>query len=94
MWESIIISILLQPLKMVKNKFLYIMNIRQPEDMQRELKNWDMWGPFAICIVLSLALYFNDKERSAHSIFSTVFFLSSIGAFIITLNARLLGSKQ
>jgi hypothetical protein len=53
-----------------------------------------MWGPFAICIILSLALYFKDKARSAHSIFSTVFFLSSIGAFAITLNSRLLGSKQ
>ena len=84
----------MRDLKMVKNKFLYIMNIRQPEDMERELKNWDMWGPFVICILLSLALYFKDKDRSAHSIFSTVFFLSSMGAFTITLNARLLGSKQ
>jgi hypothetical protein len=39
---------------MIKSKFLYIMNIQVPEDMDRELKNWDLWGPFALCLLLSL----------------------------------------
>ena len=84
----------MRDINMIRYKFLYIMNIKQCEDIEKELKNWDMWGPFAICIFLSLALYSKNELSSAHGIFSTVFFLASIGGFVITLNARLLGSRQ
>lgn len=81
-------------LNMIKTKFLLIMKIKKADDIDKELKNWDLWGPFGICLLLSLSLYWKNKTSSAHSIFSTIFFLTSLGAFGITLNAKLLGSKQ
>lgn len=39
---------------MIQTKFLYVMAIKEPEDLEKELKNWDLWGPFAITLFLSL----------------------------------------
>lgn len=39
---------------MIGNKFLVIMGFKKSDDMDKELKNWDLWGPFAFCILLSL----------------------------------------
>ena len=39
-------------------------------------------------------LSWKNKLSSAHGIFSTVFFLTVIGSLTISLNAKLMGSKQ
>lgn len=39
---------------MIGNKFLVIMGFKKIDDMDKELKNWDLWGPFTFCILLSL----------------------------------------
>ena len=44
----------MRDLRMIKTKFLYVMSIQAPEDLEKELKNWDLWGPFAITLLLSL----------------------------------------
>lgn len=39
---------------MIRWKFVYILGIKKPDSIEKELKNWDLWGPFVICLLLSL----------------------------------------
>lgn len=62
----------------------FVLLPREQEEAVKELKNWDLWGPLLLCIVLSSAL---------NSLLVATFVLVWGGAGVVTLNAQLLGSK-
>ena len=54
------------------------------------LKNWDLWGPLLLCIMLSLTLTINSEGNAdSSSIFGTVFTQVWLGAVVVTINATL-----
>ena len=61
-------------------------------DHAKEVRDWDLWGPLLICVLLSVIIgYGGQKDKGL--IFVVVFFVVWIGGIIITLNAQFLGSK-
>ena len=62
------------------------------EAKNKELKQWDLWGPFIICLLLGMILCFTSKKNSG-LVFSMIFIIMWIGAMIITMNSSLLGGK-
>ena len=62
------------------------------EQKHKELKQWDLWGPFIICLLLGIILCFTSKKNSG-LVFSMIFIIMWIGAMIITMNSSLLGGK-
>ena len=62
------------------------------EQKNKELKQWDLWGPFIICLLLGVILCFTTKKNSG-LIFSIIFIIMWVGAMIITMNSSLLGGK-
>ena len=62
------------------------------ESKNKELKQWDLWGPFIICLLLGTILCFTTKKNSG-LVFSMIFIIMWIGAIIITMNSSLLGGK-
>lgn len=62
------------------------------EEKLKELKQWDLWGPFLICILLGIILNFTSYKTTG-LIFSTVFIIMWVGAMIITMNSALLGAR-
>ena len=62
------------------------------EAKNKELKQWDLWGPFIICLLLGTILCFTSKKNSG-LVFSMIFIIMWIGAIIITMNSSLLGGK-
>ena len=62
------------------------------EQKNKELKQWDLWGPFVICLLLGMILSFTTKKNSG-LIFSIIFIIMWVGAMIITMNSSLLGGK-
>jgi hypothetical protein len=62
------------------------------EEKQKELKQWDLWGPFIICLILGIVLTFTSKKATG-IVFSTIFIIMWIGSMIITINSTLLGGK-
>jgi hypothetical protein len=62
------------------------------EAKNKELKQWDLWGPFIICLLLGIILCFTSKKNSG-LVFSMIFIIMWIGAMIITMNSSLLGGK-
>lgn len=59
----------------------------------RELRDWDLWGPLVLCLVLASILAANAQSDQAGLIFSAVFLLVWLGGIVVTLNAKFLGSK-
>ena len=62
------------------------------EAKNKELKQWDLWGPFIICLLLGMILCFTSKKNSG-LVFSMIFIIMWIGAMVITMNSSLLGGK-
>ena len=44
------------------------------EEKQKELKQWDLWGPFIICLILGIVLTFTSKKATG-IVFSTIFII-------------------
>ncbi len=56
-----------------------------------ELRNWDLWGPLLLCILLALTLSISKKVSEDSYVFETVFMIVWLGAGLISINGMLLG---
>ncbi|CCW63734.1 unnamed protein product [Phytomonas sp. EM1] len=63
-----------------------------PLSNDRELRDWDLWGPLILCLILAITLATSAPENMTGVIFSAVFVLVWIGSAVVTLNAKFLGS--
>ena len=62
-----------------------------PETTLKVLRQWDLWGPLLLCLLLSLTLSFSAPPGQVALVFSGVFVLMWVGAAVVTINAQLLG---
>ena len=62
-------------------------------DIQAELRNWDLWGPLVICMMLAVLLSISAPPEQAATVFCTVFGIVWVGAAVVTLNAQLLEGR-
>lgn len=58
-----------------------------------ELRDWDLWGPLLLCLVLAIILSTATGNNQGSLVFSAVFVLVWLGAAVVTLNAKLVGSS-
>ncbi|CAM9711461.1 unnamed protein product [Chrysoparadoxa australica] len=56
-----------------------------------KLKDWDLWGPLLVCLVLSVLLSLEAPPDQGALVFAAVFVVVWAGAAVVTLNAQLLG---
>lgn len=57
------------------------------------LRDWDLWGPLILCLLLALSLSFNRGGDQTAQVFAGVFVIVWCGAAIVTVNAALLGGQ-
>jgi protein YIPF6 len=59
------------------------------------LKEWDLWGPLSLCVLLSITLQGSELNNSSSNApeFASVFALIALGAIIVTINTKLLSGK-
>ena len=57
------------------------------------LRDWDLWGPLLLCLLLSILLSFSAPPDQSALVFALVFALVWLGALVVTLNAQLLGGE-
>ncbi len=60
-------------------------------ELSPELRNWDLWGPILISMVLGLILSVTSSATADN--FGIIFMTMLIGTSVITLNFKILGSK-
>ena len=66
------------------------------DEKSKELRDWDLWGPLLLCLMLALTLSISGKtttssQDAASLIFGIVFVVVWIGSAVVTINAQLLG---
>ncbi|KAI8848732.1 hypothetical protein BC829DRAFT_425436 [Chytridium lagenaria] len=57
------------------------------------LRDWDLWGPLLLCLVLSIRLALTAPSDQASQVFTTIFVIVWFGAGVVTVNSQLLGGK-
>jgi hypothetical protein len=58
-----------------------------------ELRDWDLWGPLLLCLILAMILGRSAADSQKAVVFTGVFALVWLGSAIVTLNAKFLGAK-
>jgi len=61
------------------------------DNILQKLRDWDLWGPLLVCLLLSIILSITAPGDSASLVFAAVFVIVWFGAVAVTLNAQLLG---
>jgi len=79
-------------LRDVKRVGVKLRHVLIPSDTARELRDWDLWGPLILCLLLAISLSVSSASQTA-LVFAAVFVIVWVGAGIITLNAALLGGN-
>ena len=55
------------------------------------LRDWDLWGPLIVCLVLAVLLSIKAPVGQASLVFAAVFCAVWFGSAVVTVNAQLLG---
>ena len=94
------ISLQKRDLERIWNKLKIVVNPmqlgvgNQPDNIEqkrKEVRNWDLWGPFVFCLILSVTLSTNTSADDKSLLFEIVFIIVWIGGGVIALNGQLLG---
>ena len=83
---------IVRDLAMVGNKLICVLNPRNSNIQM--LKNWDLWGPLIICLMLATMLSWFAPHEQMSLVFASVFVIISCGAAVVTVNALLLGGQM
>lgn len=86
-----VVTTLKRDLRAIGEKLVVV--VYPPLGRQEVLREWDLWGPLLLCLVLALMLSIASGSSQGSLVFSAVFILVWIGAAVVTLNAKLLGSS-
>ncbi|CAD5208610.1 unnamed protein product [Bursaphelenchus xylophilus] len=85
--EPVIVTIQ-RDAKLIAAKFMQV--LVPPKD-QHCLRDWDLWGPLFVCVILSLLL--QDTAAGKGPAFTEAFSLVFFGSVVVTANIKLLGGK-
>ena len=56
-------------------------------------KDWDLWGPLLICLILAITLSASAPNKQHDIVFAIVFIFVWLGSIFVSLNIMLLGGK-
>jgi hypothetical protein len=86
-----VMTTLMRDVRMIGVKLKHVLIPTASSD--KELRNWDLWGPLILCLTLASTLSFTAKEEQTALVFAAVFVIVWCGAAIVTINAALLGGN-
>lgn len=88
-WETI-----KRDLLMIWIKLTYVMVPRNMvKEKAKQLRDWDLWGPLVLCLLLSLCLSMSANTDDSSLVFEIVFVIVWAGAAIVAVNGQLLGGN-
>jgi protein YIPF6 len=78
----------------IAQKIRYVFLPSQSEEGAAKLRNWDLWGPLFLCLLLAITLSIGNKSSDGTTVFELVFLIVWIGGLIVTINGQLLGGTM
>eukprot|EP01006_Ploeotia_vitrea_P027735 TRINITY_DN60509_c0_g1_i1.p2 TRINITY_DN60509_c0_g1~~TRINITY_DN60509_c0_g1_i1.p2 ORF type:complete len:189 (-),score=20.34 TRINITY_DN60509_c0_g1_i1:1429-1995(-) len=82
---------ILRDAKAIGRKIKVVVGL-QRDASRNELRNWDLWGPLLLCLLLAMILGFKDNKEPGMT-FAGVFTTMGAGSIIVTLNGQFLGGN-
>ncbi|VDP29438.1 unnamed protein product [Soboliphyme baturini] len=73
----------------VSEKFFLVL---KPKSNQQLLRNWDLWGPLFLCVLMSMFLHDGSGSLRGPQ-FTEAFIVIWCGACVVTINTKLLGGN-
>ena len=86
-----VIDTIMRDVRMVGNKMMCVLNPRKANI--QTLKDWDLWGPLILCLMLATLLSWFAPYEQKSLVFASVFVIIWCGAAVVTVNALLLGGN-
>ena len=81
--------------KLMYEKLKYVINPfiskEKKEKKYNHIRQWDLWGPLLLNLILACTLTFNTKDKS--QITTLIFLIFWMGGFVIYLNNHFLGVR-
>ncbi|XP_003748065.1 protein YIPF6 [Galendromus occidentalis] len=87
-----IMTTVMRDARSIVNKFV---NVYTPKKQKQLLRDWDLWGPLMICVVLAVILQTSAGSSNSEAVphFAELFVMVWGGAALVTLNTILMGSQ-
>ncbi|KAL5526474.1 hypothetical protein ACEPAF_8197 [Sanghuangporus sanghuang] len=57
------------------------------------LRDWDLWGPLILCLVLGILLSLSAPAEQSLGVFTAVVMIICLGSVVVTIQAKLLGGR-
>ncbi|KAI9512060.1 Yip1-domain-containing protein [Russula earlei] len=57
------------------------------------LRDWDLWGPLILCLMLGILLSVNAPKDQSLGVFTSVIVIVCVGSLVVTIQAKLLGGR-
>ena len=74
-------------------RYVILMLPKHREQGIKCLRQWDLWGPMAICLLLALPMAAASSSPSYEEDFVNVFLMFWLGSLVVGVNCKLLGSR-
>ncbi|KLO08933.1 Yip1-domain-containing protein [Schizopora paradoxa] len=84
---------ILRDLHSIYIKVVQVLYPRRTGAGREVLKDWDLWGPLILCLMLGIMLSVNAPKDQALGVFTGVVVIISMGSLIVTVQAKLLGGR-
>jgi hypothetical protein len=78
-------------LKQVGDKLKVVLlplGANRQQNVLAKLRDWDLWGPLLVCLLLSTILSITAPGDSSSLVFAAVFVIVWIGATAVTINVN------
>ncbi|KAI8969496.1 Yip1-domain-containing protein [Trametes punicea] len=65
----------------------------QRRGLRRFYRDWDLWGPLVLCLMLGILLSINAPPSQSLGVFTSVVVIIAVGSLVVTVQAKLLGGR-
>ncbi|KIY46907.1 Yip1 domain-containing protein, partial [Fistulina hepatica ATCC 64428] len=79
-------------LKSIYTKLIQVLYPRRATGRE-VLRDWDLWGPFLLCLFLGITLSVNAPPSQSLGVFTGVVTIIALGSLAVTVQAKLLGGR-
>ncbi|KZT29758.1 Yip1-domain-containing protein [Neolentinus lepideus HHB14362 ss-1] len=77
----------------IYSKLVQVLYPRRSGSAREVLRDWDLWGPLILCLLLAILLSTNAPPSQSLGVFTSVIVIVSVGSLVVTVQAKLLGGR-
>ncbi|KIJ51090.1 hypothetical protein M422DRAFT_59071 [Sphaerobolus stellatus SS14] len=77
----------------IYSKLVQVLYPRRSGSSREVLRDWDLWGPLLLCLLLGIMLSVNAPPDQSLGVFTGVVVIISVGSLVVTVQAKLLGGR-